>query len=187
MNLKYIITDFDGTLVNTVYANVAAYRDAFNECDYEFSEILYNKAFGLRFDDMCDILGVPRDKSLRDDIRRKKHEFYNRYFNLIDVNAQLLSFISTIKENNPEVKTAIASTASKDNLYAVLRFFEIENDWDVIVTGDDVLFGKPNPEVYNITKNRLGVMNDNEVIVFEDTEIGCKAAYDAGIKNVIKL
>ena len=30
-------------------------------------------------------------------------------------------------------------------------------------------------------------MNDNEAIVFEDTEIGCKAAYDAGIKNVIKL
>lgn len=187
MNLKYIITDFDGTLVDTVYANVAAYRDAFNECDCEFSELLYSKAFGLKFDDMCDILGVSRNKSLRDDIRRKKHEYYNRYFNLINVNTQLLSFIRTIKENNPEVKTAIASTASKDNLYAVLRHFDIEDIWNTIVTSDDVLIGKPNPEVYNIVKKKLGVVNDNEVIVFEDTEIGCKAAYDAGIKNVIKL
>ena len=33
MNLKLIITDFDGTLVNTFEANYQAYAEAFTQCD----------------------------------------------------------------------------------------------------------------------------------------------------------
>jgi beta-phosphoglucomutase len=58
---------------------------------------------------------------------------------------------------------------------------------DVIVTGEDVKNGKPDPEVYNIAKEKLGVTDNSEVLVFEDSEVGIKAANNAGIVNVIKI
>ena len=42
--IKYIITDFDGTLVDTMKANMAAYTEAFEESGYVFSDKLYAKA-----------------------------------------------------------------------------------------------------------------------------------------------
>ena len=36
--IKYIITDFDGTLVDTMKANMAAYTEAFEESGYGFSD-----------------------------------------------------------------------------------------------------------------------------------------------------
>ena len=181
--IKYIITDFDGTLVDTMKANMAAYTEAFEESGYGFSDKLYAKAFGLRFDDMCNVLGVTENKTVRDKIKTLKSEVYPKYFDLIKVNKELLHFIASI----PDVKVAIATTAAKKNFYNVMRYVLPGATVDVIVTGEDVKNGKPDPEVYNIAKEKLGVTDNSEVLVFEDSEVGIKAANNAGIVNVIKI
>ena len=181
--IKYIITDFDGTLVDTMKANMAAYTEAFEESGYVFSDKLYAKAFGLRFDDMCNVLGVTENKTVRDKIRTLKSEVYPKYFDLIKVNKELLHFIASV----PDVKVAIATTAAKKNFYNVMRHVLPGVTVDVIVTGEDVKNGKPDPEVYNIAKEKLGVTDNSEVIVFEDSEVGIKAANNAGIVNVVKI
>ena len=79
----------------------------------------------------------------------------------------------------------ISSTASKENLYYVLNHFGIKHFFDIIITGEDVKFGKPNPEVYLKALEKLNIKND-QAIVFEDSDVGCLAAYDAGI-NYIKI
>lgn len=183
--IKYFITDFDGTLVNTKKANVMAYKEAFIECGYVLNEDLYKEAFGLRFDSMCNALGITENKTIRDRIKSKKASVYPKYFGMIELNTALLNFIKSLKKTG--VKVAIASTASRENLYAVLKYFKIENLWDAVVVGEDVEHGKPDPEVYNITKDKLDVKDDSEVIVFEDTEVGIEAANKAGINNVIKI
>ena len=67
----------------------------------------------------------------------------------------------------------------------MLNHFCIAQYFDVIITGEDVKFGKPNPEVYLKALEKLNIKND-QAIVFEDSEVGCLAAYDAGI-NYIKI
>ena len=78
--IKYIITDFDGTLVNTKKANILAYKEAFMECGYVLNVARYEEAFGLRFDSMCNALGIPDDKAIRDKIKAVKAEKYKKYF-----------------------------------------------------------------------------------------------------------
>lgn len=184
--IKYIITDFDGTLVDTKEANVLAYKDAFKQCGYTFDNNLYSSAFGLNFSDMCDKLNIDKNINIRNEIKKLKQKIYPKYFNNVSLNKSLFEFIKYMKHYN-NIKTAIASTASKGNLYNLLDFFKIKQYWDVIITNDDVNNGKPNPEVYNITKKCLCVKNNDEVLVFEDSYYGVLAAQTAGIDNIIKV
>ena len=183
--IKYIITDFDGTLVNTKKANILAYKEAFKECGYVLNVSQYEGAFGLRFDSMCNALGVPDDADIRNKIKHKKAEVYPKYFSMLELNENLIQFLKLSKSNN--IKIAIASTASKENLMAVLLYFGLEKMFDIIITGEMVKNGKPDPEVYNNAMNKLGCVHSQECLVFEDSSAGIESANNAGIENVIKI
>lgn len=180
--IKYIISDFDGTLVDTMQANMAAYKEAFEEAGYEFSPDLYKKAFGLRFDDMCNTLGVTENKMVRDKIRTFKATAYPKYFGLINVNWKLLEFIASLDN----VKVAIATTAAKRNFDNVMKHV-MQASCDYTITGEDVTKGKPDPEVYLKAMEKMGCTDPDEVLVFEDSAVGILAAEAAGIKNIIKI
>ena len=174
-----VITDFDGTLVNTFMANYFAYKLVLNNYGIKLSKEQYEEYFGLRFDSLCDKLNVPNE--IRDDIKKEKKESYPNFFSWLELNETLMKFIIYAKSIG--IKTCIASTASKENLYNVLNHFGITGYFDVIITGEDVKYGKPNPEVYKKALELLKVNRDS-AIVFEDSDTGCLAAYDAGINYI---
>lgn len=179
--ISAIITDFDGTLVNTFESNYCAYKEAFEKYGYSITEEQYKECFGLRYDGLCERFNIKDEhKQLIKDLKK---EVYPKYFDKLKLNTYLMMIINAAKNMN--IKICIASTASKENLYNVLNHFNIEKYFDLIITGEDVKFGKPNPEVYNIALNKLDCKSD-EAIVFEDSDVGCLAAYDAGI-NYIKI
>jgi len=62
----------------------------------------------------------------------------------------------------------------------ILRRFHLRDFFEVIVDGDDVKFGKPDPEAYLITAKKLGVA-PAECVVFEDSHVGVLAAKAAGM------
>ena len=71
MNLKLIITDFDGTLVNTFEANYQAYAEAFTQGDRKLTRDSYIQCFGYRYDDFMRAVGVD-DADVRQRIRKIK-------------------------------------------------------------------------------------------------------------------
>lgn len=48
--IKAIITDFDGTLVDTFEANLRAYQEAFYQVGITLMAEKYRECFGYRFD-----------------------------------------------------------------------------------------------------------------------------------------
>lgn len=61
----------------------------------------------------------------------------------------------------------------------VLDRFKIKEYFDVIISGDHVKHGKPNPEIYKLTLNELSV-KPSEAVVLEDAEVGIESAKGAG-------
>lgn len=179
--IKAIITDFDGTLVDTFIANFNAYLETFKHFGYKLTKEQYRKCYGLRFDGFCDEMNIKEED--RKPMKEYKKEVYPKYFKYIELNNALLYFIRYMKAIG--IKTCIASTASKENLYNVIEFFKIKNNFDLILTGEDVKFGKPDPYVYNEALIRLNIDSD-EALVFEDSNVGCESANKAGI-NYIKI
>lgn len=180
--IKAIITDFDGTLVNTFKANYLAYKNAFKQYGYELTEEQYKECFGLRYDGLCDRMHIKEED--RKKIKELKKNIYPNYFEYLGLNMNLLTFIKASRLIYG-IKTCIASTASRENLYNVLRYFNIEEYFDIIITGENVSKGKPNPEVYLKAMNTLEV-EPEESLVFEDSEIGLEAAENAGV-NYIRI
>lgn len=178
--IKAIISDFDGTLVDTFEANYLAYQQSFAEIGFDLSRETYRACFGLRFDKFIERLGLSQKEDARI-VRELKAKYYPRYFEHLKVNAVLVAFIRSFHDRGG--KTAIASTARRENLMAALRSIGAVNLFDVILAGDVVEQGKPNPEIYLRALDMLQ-MKAEEVLCFEDTEVGVEAAKAAGIACV---
>lgn len=176
MQIKLIITDFDGTLVNTFQANYHAYCEAFRQVGMTLSEEQYRKCYGLRFDGFMDVMSI-NDVEKRKRIRAIKGECYPNYFELLHVNEPLLEFIRMFRAGGG--LTAVASTARGKNLANALEHIGATGDFDLILAGEDVKEGKPSPEIYNTVMARLGVTAD-ETLIFEDSTVGLQAASLAG-------
>lgn len=180
--IKAIITDFDGTVVDTFEANYAAYCMAFKRYGLDLSREQYHACFGLRFDAFMDAMKID-DANLRRNIKKEKARVYPTCFSYLKPNVILIDFIRKAKQSG--VKTAIASTAQRGNLMNVLNYLKLEDLFDLIIAGDAVKEGKPNPEIY-LTSMFLLEASPSETLVFEDTEVGLMAAEQSGV-NVFKI
>ena len=182
MAVKLLITDFDGTLVNTFTANYKAYKKALGEYGITLTREKYRECFGFRFDRFMDTMGI-EDEGVRKNIKDKKAECYPQFFKDLILNEPLMNFIKAFHSGGG--MTAIASTARKINLMNVLSYFEVTDSFDLILAGEEVCRGKPDPEIYLSAMQRCGV-TPAESLVFEDSPVGIEAAERAGI-NYIKI
>lgn len=180
MAVKLLITDFDGTLVDTFEANYRAYAEAFDAVGRGLTRERYRECFGFRFDRFMDAMGV-EDDAVRAEIRRIKGECYPSHFSHLVVNRPLLEMLRAFRRSGG--KTAIASTAREVNLLNVLRHIGADGDFDLVLAGESVRRGKPDPEIYLTVLDRLGVGAD-EALVFEDSPVGFAAAESAGIRYI---
>ncbi len=178
--INAIITDLDGTLIDTFEANLRAYQEAFFSVGMVLEPERYRECFGYRFDRFMSAMGIFDDnKALK--IREKKSEIYPKYFDYLRPNKSLIELINSFHKLGG--KTAIASTARRENLMNVVHHIGIADSFDLIYAAQDVKNGKPSPEIYLKSMFFLNV-NPDEVIIFEDSKVGIDAAKASGAKCI---
>ena len=173
--IKGLLFDLDGTLVCTKKANYLSYKEAYATIGVELLEEDYSKVFGLRFDDMVELITPGLSDSLKNKIKISKSKFYKKYLKVTRLNHVLVGMI----KNSTHMKKALVTTASKNNALEVLRFYNLEDLFDAYVFGEDVTVGKPSPESYNLGIKALDMLPD-ECLIFEDTLVGVCAGEDSG-------
>jgi beta-phosphoglucomutase len=94
---------------------------------------------------------------------------------------ELASFLHNIREHSVEV--AIGTSAMHKSAVRKLAMVELHNEFDVIVTADDVPQHKPFPHVYIEAARRLGV-DPHNCVVIDDTDSGLLAGKRAGCKTI---
>lgn len=182
--IRLVVTDFDGTLVDTFEANYRAYERAFGAVGLSLSREQYRACFGFRFDRFMEAMNI-RDAAVALRVRELKSVYYPEYFEHIKVNAALLEFIKMFRRCGG--KTAVASTARRQNLENALRHINAIDDFDLVLAGEDVAAGKPSPEIYLTVMKRFNI-SPCETMIFEDSPVGLEAAQasGAGLINVNK-
>lgn len=77
------------------------------------------------------------------------------------------------------IPKAIATSSHRAFTATVLGRFGLEPRFRFVLTSEDVVRGKPHPEIYLTAARRLGV-ESSQLLVLEDSENGCRAAAAAG-------
>jgi beta-phosphoglucomutase len=80
-------------------------------------------------------------------------------------------------------RQALASSAPRPNIDAILGTLAIEHCFDAIVSGEDVRHGKPDPQVFLLAAAKTGVQPRHCVVV-EDSPAGVDAARRAGMRSI---
>ena len=88
---------------------------------------------------------------------------------------------AAVRYASRRVPVAVVSGAFRAEIEPVLEGAGLAGSFSMLVTADDVVRGKPDPECYQLLVRRLGDgIESSHVLVFEDTEAGVTAAADAG-------
>ena len=179
--IKLILLDFDGTLVDTRNANAEAYIEAFSEIGIALTKEEYlERFFGVRCMEFMRMVGLTDDEAIAK-LRRRKIELYPKYFDSVRLNTPLWQWCQMMRTMG--AKVWIVSTGHIDNITNVMRHLNITEGVDGIISGDDVTLPKPNPECFLQAMERAGA-TPRETIIFEDSTMGLEAAERSGAAYV---
>jgi beta-phosphoglucomutase len=81
------------------------------------------------------------------------------------------------------IPIALASCGSTARVHHLLSHLRLREYFKAVVTGDEVMLGKPHPEIFHKAAGQMHV-HPAESIVFEDSISGIQAAKAAGMKCV---
>ena len=182
MDLKAAIFDLDGIIVNTVPLHFKAWKKMFSEYGKDFTFQDYKeKVDGIpRIDGAKAILPQLSQQELKKAASKKQNcflEFLEKEG--VKVYESTLNLIKNLRKES--IKVAVISS-SKNCLY-ILKKANIDNLFDVIITGNDIKRGKPRPDVFLLAIERLN-LSPKQCVVFEDAVLGVEAAKRAGIRCV---
>lgn len=204
-NKKIIIFDLDGTLIDSM--------GIWNKADESLIKKFTNKTVEEFFHDNninAKDIGQLRDRLLAefksDDIYVQYCAWLKERFNTdmpaeevlkirwnfanellqkeVDYKEDADVLLKKLKQNGYTLALATTTPKERLDLYRkILKKVNIDETFSVILTKEDVVHKKPDPEIYNKILEMLNV-NQEECLVVEDALIGVKSAKNAGIEVI---
>ncbi len=189
--LKAIIFDFDGVIADTEPLHLKAFQLTLADNGIELSDQEYFANY-LAYDDKTFFKELFKDRNFEHDesvisdfMNQKSKHFENVLKGNILILEGVPEFISQISDKYP---LSIGSGALRAEIVEILKYAGLRDHFDIIVSADDVVDCKPDPEVYLKVLKDLndkavpGEILASECLVIEDSTSGIKAAHSAGMK-----
>lgn len=180
-NMKAVIFDLDGTLVDSMWMWHAIDVEFLGEYGYECPEDLHRVIEGMSFSETVvyfkERFLLPLSlEEIKDVWTRMSIDKY-RYEVPLKPGAR--EFLELIKKKN--IKCGIATSNGRELVDAVLHSLGIEGYFQAVTTACEVKAGKPEPDIYLYVAGQLGV-EPADCLVFEDIPAGILAGKRAGMK-----
>jgi beta-phosphoglucomutase-like phosphatase (HAD superfamily) len=177
-----LIFDCDGTLVDTAPVHLRALQHALDPLALTMTPAWYYPRVGLAPDALLDEYEAqfPGAAPSREGIFAR----YNLAFQAGLNSIKEINVIAKIaREWYGRVPMAVASNGRRQNVEATLRVTNLLPLFDCIIAAEDVLHGKPEPDVFLEAALRMKVEADR-CVVFEDSDEGLEAAHRAGMRGI---
>jgi HAD superfamily hydrolase (TIGR01509 family) len=177
--LSAVIFDMDGVIIDSHPAHRAAWRTFLREIGKNVTEAELD--FVLDGRKRSEILRHFLGELSEDEIREygdRKDEFFKKAALNVEVIPGVLELIASLHDGG--IPTAVATSASESRCRHVLAQVRLADKFSVIVTGNEVSHGKPDPAIYRLACQRLGVP-PRQALAVEDAISGIRAAKLAGL------
>lgn len=182
--IKAVIFDMDGLMIDSERVTFESYQEVLKPMGLTMSEEFYVTLLGKPvkgiFERFYNVYGndFPIEDVIREchNVMAKRFETYG-----VPIKKGLKELLYYLKKNN--YKTIVATSSNRDRVDIILKQAGITQYFDDSICGDEVSHGKPDPEVFLKSCQKLNV-STNQAIVLEDSESGITASYNAHIKVI---
>jgi HAD superfamily hydrolase (TIGR01509 family) len=182
-----VIFDWDGTLAKTTSVIVASFHKVLDERHIKVSEGLIESRTGTSareiFLEILRTSGVSFDEGTVRNLVEKRVEAELAMSDQVRLNAGALDLLESLKG---KVKLALASMNNKAVINRMLTACELRGFFDVVLSADEVLRPKPDPEIFLKCASKLGLQPERCVVV-EDSVFGVRAAKAARMRCITVL
>ena len=179
-NIKAVLFDLDGTLVESMSMWGDIDVDYLKKFHIPVPEGLQKAIEGLSMYQTA--VYFKENFAIEDSLENIMDEWnrmaYKKYTTEIPLKPGVRAFLDVLKSKN--IHCGIATSNSRILTEAILKSHQVENYFSVMVTGDEITNGKPDPEVYLEAARKLGVAPEH-CLVFEDIPFGIMAGKRAGM------
>ena len=159
--------DLDGTLVDSVYQHVLAWKEALDEEGIDLSVWRIHRKIGMSgglfTNQLLRATNVPINDERIDRLRRLHAAAYRRQAARIRPLPGARELLATLTEAG--VKWAIATSGRMETAAQNLAALGVDPDTVPVITRDLVKYAKPDPDLFIAAAERLGVKIDSAIVV----------------------
>ncbi|BAM04898.1 HAD family hydrolase [Phycisphaera mikurensis] len=190
-DLRAIVFDFDGVLVDSEPLHFAAFEEVARELGVTLTYGRYLETY-IGFDDreaFETLLAEAGEPAEPDRVARMTREKGPRFERLAAAAAAAdrLAFAGSVAFVRGTVAAgiprAVASGATRADIVLMLGLIGLADAFDVIVSADDVARSKPDPQTFRLAAERIGVA-PAACLAIEDTRAGLRSALGAGMRTL---
>lgn len=187
-NLKALLLDLDGTLINSEKAFFESFKNilkkhfgiVISKEDYKKYELEQNAMLLKKLRETNLSIKDISDKEIMSLI----YNDYESEFRKIILEEEAIDNFNILKElKKLKLTLALVTTCRRHYLNILIEELNLENLFDVIVAREDVENLKPAPDAYLDAIQTLN-LDKNTCLAFEDSKRGIDAAIDSGLKTV---
>ena len=177
---RYILWDNDGVLVDTELWYFKATQRALGELGVHLDEKTYQERMvrGASSWELAAEAGIDPERIVAK--RQQRDAYYQAHLaqETIEISGVERVLAKLARESN--VNMAIVTTSRRAHFDLIHRKRNLLRFMDFVLTREDYVLSKPDPEPYLLALSRFGASAD-ECLVVEDSQRGLQAAIAAGI------
>ncbi len=159
--------DLDGTLVDSVYQHVLAWKEALDTEGIDLSVWRIHRKIGMSgglfTNQLVRETGVPIDEERGERLRKAHARAYQRmgdHIRPLPGARDLLTWLTRVG-----ISWAIATSGRLETASVNLRALGVDPDKSPVVTRDQVKYAKPDPDLFLAAAERLGAPIETAVVV----------------------
>lgn len=180
-NIKAVLFDFDGTIMDTNEVIINSWQHTFRNLTGKEADV--NMLLGT----FGEPLEISIDKMLpefsRDDAMRIYREYqYCNFKGLISLFPGVVEVLIELKEK--DIKTAIVTSRLRRTTMEGIEKFDLHDFFDTVVTMEDTKKHKPDAEPAFEALRRLDIEAERAIMV-GDSKFDIMCARNAGVKSVL--
>lgn len=182
--VKAVIFDMDGLMIDSERVTFEGYKKVMESMGYIITEEFYKTVLGITVREGGEKFRKKYGENFPfEKILAQVHKYMENVFDTegVPVKKGLLHLLQFLKKNN--YKTVVATSSDRKRVDKILKNAKLDDYFDASICGDEVICGKPNPEVFLRACEKIGIMPE-EALVLEDSEAGIMAANAGKIKVI---
>jgi HAD superfamily hydrolase (TIGR01509 family) len=178
--IKAIIFDFDGLILDTETPDYQAWQWVFAQYGVELILDVWIPIIGSTSDlNLYQLLSEKSGRAVnREDIREARRTRMDQLMESQEILPGVLDVIEYAEQNG--LSLGVASSSVAEWVHGNLKRLNLIHRFKTIRTAEDVEKTKPDPALYRLVVQDLGVQ-PHEAVALEDSENGVKAAKAAGL------